>query len=301
MAAFVDQVTEPIQRTDGAAGQGHARSFAHPLSSAAAKAQKFMRARRIDLLERVVAAEILPRLALARRAAAGGCVNPPRYATTDDDTAELVNLVRTQDASAALAFVELLCLRGATIDSLNLGVLTDAARRLGDLWLQDRSDFAEVTIATGRLQQVLRGLSRKFQPCVVTPASARSVLLIAAPGEQHTLGLLMLGEFFRRAGWRITSVLGSAGLDAAEAVRNSSYDVAAFSTGSERLFEPLARSVHRVRRASCNPGLGVLVGGPLFLLRPDLVGRVGADATAIDAPGAVRAAHELLTLRAAAE
>ena len=44
-----------------------------------------------------------------------------------------------------------------------------------------------------------------------------------------------------------------------------------------------------------------MVGGPLFLQRPELVTRVGADATAADAPAAVRQASGLLAMRAAAD
>jgi methanogenic corrinoid protein MtbC1 len=43
-----------------------------------------------------------------------------------------------------------------------------------------------------------------------------------------------------------------------------------------------------------NPSILVLVGGPAFLENPDLAGRIGADATAADAPSAVRCATDLL-------
>jgi methanogenic corrinoid protein MtbC1 len=62
----------------------------------------------------------------------------------------------------------------------------------------------------------------------------------------------------------------------------------------------LAHCIRSVRRASHNPDLYVMVGGPLFLAQPDLVTRVGADAAATDAASAVRQAGGLLAVRAAA-
>ena len=82
--------------------------------------------------------------------------------TTEDDTAELVRLLMGSEDSSAWTFIELLEMRGATPASLYLGVITQAARRLGELWEDDRCDFTQVTISLGRLQQVVRALSPAF-------------------------------------------------------------------------------------------------------------------------------------------
>ncbi len=252
------------------------------------------------LLTRIVEAEILPRLARARR-------NPPPDAaditplTTEDDTAELVRVLLTQDAAGAVAFIDMLRLRGATLASLYLGIVTQAAICLGELWDQDRCDFAQVTISMGRLQQVLRTLSPLFQQDAVRRAQTDTVLLVAAPGEQHTFGLVMLGEFFAREGWNVVGGPGTSASQAADIVRGTWIDVAGFSIGSNGRLEALAQCIRTVRRASRNPNLGVMVGGPLLLSQPDLVTRVGADTAAIDAAAAVRQARGLLTMRMAAD
>lgn len=78
-------------------------------------------------------------------------------------------------------------------------------------------------------------------------------------------------------------------------------DVAGFSIGSPGRLEELAQCIQAVRRASRNPNLFVMAGGPLFLTRPGLVARTGADAVATDAAGAVRMANGLLGMGAAAD
>lgn len=255
------------------------------------------------LLNRIVETEILPRLMLARAGAATGpVITRPSPPTTKDDTTELVRLLMGQEDDSIQTFIELLERRGATPASLYLGVITQTARKLGELWDEDRCDFAQVTIGLGRLQQVVRALSPTFQTeGAPRSAHADTVLLLPAPGEQHTLGLVILAEFFRRAGWHVAGGPVSTGYDAADLVRTNCVDVAGFSVGSISRLDGLTACIRSVRRASRNRYLGVMVGGPLFLQHPELVTRVGADTTAADAPDAVRQARGLLAMRAAAE
>jgi methanogenic corrinoid protein MtbC1 len=84
-------------------------------------------------------------------------------------------------------------------------------------------------------------------------------------------------------------------------VRRNWFDVVGFSIGSERFLPDLAKIIRRVRRASRNRCIGVMVGGPLFHDRPEMVARVGADASAADASSAIAIATDLVTMRVAAE
>ena len=52
-----------------------------------------------------------------------------------------------------------------------------------------------------------------------------------------------------------------------------------------------------VRKASINRRLGVLVGGPIFLLHPGLSDEVGADAVAVDGSLAPEIADKLVETR----
>jgi methanogenic corrinoid protein MtbC1 len=252
------------------------------------------RTRGNGMLGRLVEAEIVPYLVQARGQAKARDADDAG-ATTAADTAELVRLLLTQEAAGAVTFIEQLRRRGATPDSLYLGIVSEAARRLGELWDEDRCGFAEVTISMGRLQQVLRALSPRFQRAAVRRSHAAKILLLPAPGDHHTLGLAMLAEYFQRDGWHVAGGPGFSPAAAADIARGCWIDVAGFSIGSARLLEGLAHGIQEVRRGSYNRGLSVMVGGPLFRLRPGLAARVGADAAACDASEAVRQARRLLT------
>ena len=300
MVVFVKQLADGQEWRGGSAqlmGNQSSSSFIRQEESDAQGTACLPKSQRATLLNSVVAAQILPRLAQVRRGMRQS--DSVQFETTEVDTLELVRLLLDQEETDVVSFIDLLRRRGATADSLYVGILSDAARQLGELWLIDRCDFVQVTIGLGRLQQVARQLSPSFQAQATRRATTASVLLLPAPGEQHTFGLLILSEFFHRAGWHVSGGPVSKEFDAATMVRQTWFDVAGFSIGSEERAERLAHTISQLRRASRNPAITVMVGGPLFLARPGLVAQVGADMTATDAPGAVRQANELLRTRVA--
>lgn len=114
------------------------------------------------------------------------------------------------------------------------------------------------------------------------------------PEEQHSFGLSMVAEFFRREGWDVVGVVGGASDDPAARVRKEWADVVGFSIGSEIRLEWLRQRIAEVRAASRNPDVIIMVGGPIFIINPGWVADVGADSTAMDARDAPRAAARLL-------
>ena len=55
-----------------------------------------------------------------------------------------------------------------------------------------------------------------------------------------------------------------------------------FSLGSALRLDELKKSIAEIRQRSRNHDIGVMVGGPIFLMNPEYVAQVGADGTAID-------------------
>lgn len=219
MNASMERLTEAEQWTClGQHQDQHDRSNPQTGDNPWPSVDDLSRVRRSALLTSVVKAQILPRLAQLRRSAAATDASVSAL-SMNDDTQELVGLLLNREASAAAAFVDSLRRRGATPGSLYLGVMTQAARILGEMWDQDHCDFAQVTISMGWLQQVLRSLSPHFQVEAVIRAQPDSVVLAPGPGEQHTFGLLMVGEFFKREGWRVAGGPATSASDAALIVR----------------------------------------------------------------------------------
>jgi methanogenic corrinoid protein MtbC1 len=192
---------------------------------------------------------------------------------------------------SARAMVE----RGVSTESIYLDLLAPTARALGDLWSDDTCDFVVVTVALGRLQGVLRQLSRVFiTPASPTESTVGRILLSCIPGEQHTLGLFMVAEFMIRDGWGVSVGAPVEERELLNLVRDEWFDAIGFSVACDSRLWQLQREIRRVRAGSRNTRIAVIVGGRVFNDRPDLVRRVGADASAVDARSAPQSIRDLV-------
>jgi methanogenic corrinoid protein MtbC1 len=248
-------------------------------------------------LERVIHAQVLPRLVLAH--VSQGAVEAKRDQQVDASLSswldDFVTVLLRPDPDEALAFVQKMRAEGGVNHAIFLDVLAPAARRLGRLWDNDDCDFMEVAVGVQRLQRILRVLSPVRSGGEGGDSGRNRVLLLPAPGETHLFGIAIVEKFFQDAGWDVTP---SNEHDFLDKVAASWFDVIGFSMSYPRETEALRHAVAAARRRSANPDLRVLVGGPAFLDNPELVNRVGADAMAVDARSAVASAANLINRQA---
>jgi len=166
---------------------------------------------------------------------------------------------------------------------------------MGAMWVEDLCDFAAVSVGVWRLHQLLRNLTPDRR-APADPARERRILVTPLPGEQHSFGAAMVAAFFRNAGWHVFSGPVESAQDLASIVHQRRFAIVGLSLGSSARLDALATTIRAVRRASCNPAVGVMVGGGLFNEQPELVRLVGADATAADARSAPVQAMSLMSL-----
>jgi MerR family transcriptional regulator, light-induced transcriptional regulator len=236
------------------------------------------------LLDQLVRLEIVPRLGLGRHnfpfaTKPPACQGATAYQARIE---ELTQIVLADGEDRSLDYVEQICRQGTSIERLYLGLITSVARHLDDLWLADVCSFTDVTLGLWRLQQVTRKLSPIFQQDASARSPGYQALLVPLPGEQHTFGLYLVAEFFRRAGWSVCSMPLKAADDLVAIVRNKWFTLIGLSLSCENRLEELARQIHIIRQTSCNHGIRVMVGGAIFIEHPELVLQVGADLMAVD-------------------
>jgi methanogenic corrinoid protein MtbC1 len=268
---------------------------------------------RVATLLNAIEGEVIPRLVRARglprdpetaneeaasdaaasgHATAAGNATSPTRAITPACVARMRHvLLGNQPADRLLT--EMLA-DGVTIDQIYSDLMAPCARELGAMWERDEANFAEVTLGLGRLQQMMRDLSYDFGGEVTPEHGEDRVLLAAPPGEQHTFGVLMVAEYFRREGWDVVAMPLASAAELEDAIRHDWYAVAGFSAGSADALDPLASIIRAIRKVSLNRSLRVMVGGAAFAERPELVAHVGADAWAEDARRAPMQAKTLL-------
>jgi methanogenic corrinoid protein MtbC1 len=253
---------------------------------------------RLALLSKAIEDEIIPRLMLAHPTA-DDCLPASISASVQVSQADVqafAKLALAPDENVAHACIEAMRNSGISVETIYTDLLAPVARYLGQMWDEDLCDFTEVTVGLGRLQQVLRELSPAFGQSNAT-ASGNRVLLLPGPGEQHTFGLVMVAEFFRRAGWDVGGGPWEAGADPVVMVQREWFDVVGFSLGNAAQLDDLAACIKSVRAAALNKSICVIVGGPLFLANPEYVGYVDADAASTDGAQAPELAAKLLAAR----
>ena len=245
--------------------------------------------KRASALQETIEGEVIPRLMLSHSQHSdtsilrASSLNKP----TTADIAELARLALEHDVKVAHAFINTLVQRGVTIEAVFTELLAPAAKLLGEMWRLDLCDFTDVTVGLSRLQHLLHEFSPAFEGEMAAEFNGRRVLLLPAVGEQHTLGLMIVDEFFRRAGWDCCTAIPETPAHMLNLVKHEHFDVVGFSASSDAMLGTLYTAIKSVRKASINRNLVVVVGGPVFLDNPEFVSRVGADGTAKDGREAV--------------
>jgi methanogenic corrinoid protein MtbC1 len=251
------------------------------------------------LLARAVEDEIIPLLVRAH----GAHGQPPSKGPgiSADEVERLTAQLLHEDDLALHETIERLRQRGVSVQTLFLDLLTPAARRLGEFWTCDSCTFTDVTVAMGRLQQLLRANSSAFGLNNISEgrAAERRVLLLPCPGEQHTFGLSIVAEFFYRAGWDVTTSFMQPSASLNQLVERQWFDAVGLSLGDVTGMNRLNDCVRQIRRASLNPQVSILAGGSVFLLNPALAEATTADAVVLQADQAPEVAARLLERQSA--
>ena len=195
--------------------------------------------------------------------------------------------------SEAYALMDALMGRGLASEALLLELITPAARHLGLLWEQDRCDFLQVTHGLTRMQEMAHALGYEYLDGPQLAGTRQRIMLACVPGSQHLLGLTIVSDFFRKAGWEVIVELSCTEAELERAVANEWFDAVGLSVSIEAQFQVLPRLIRQLRRQTANRGLKILLGGPIFTLAARQPEEFGADVISTDAGEAVKRVREL--------
>ena len=200
-------------------------------------------------------------------------------ALTGDDGAEAADIIMQAQGD------------GASMELIYLGYLAGAARMLGDRWEDDRTTFLQMTVASGRIYAIMRGLRRILSPAV--PSKRRHAFFASMPGDDHTLGVTMAADMFRQKGWDIQLETHRSLDQLIEALKRSDHAIIGISASRPETLVDLARLVVALR--ICKPHGYILISGHITEMEPDVVDLVDADAFASNVPSAVTQLEQLIT------
>ena len=247
-------------------------------------------------LARMIEAEVVPRLMLAHRGAAGDAETLVGFTTAAVPKGEeqegglaraveaLAHEALSAEAPALAAIVRERRAEGLSAEGALLRLIAPAARRIGEFWESDERDFVDVTIALTRLHAVAREVAREGledgQRAGAGDAPALAVVA-AAPGEQHVLGALMVAELLRRRGAAVIEAYPETVADLREAVEGRDAGLICLSITrtppDAEAVAALRRAVDAARAVSLDHAV-VVVGGRAIEANPDLAAQIGAVA-----------------------
>jgi methanogenic corrinoid protein MtbC1 len=199
------------------------------------------------------------------------------WQTIEDHADNFVALITRDGPQKTEQYIAELLNLGMGVDSIVLELIPRIARKLGDQWLSDSLSFTEVTIATGRLQKLIYSLDHLFQETRTNPSTAHSILVTAAPGSHHTLGPLILSNYFTWAGWNVLSESTPSQRYIETTVARKSLTAVALSVADYDQLDQLPALIQAIRSKSLNPAIIVLTGGSLYNSDALSFGHIKAD------------------------
>lgn len=204
-----------------------------------------------------------------------------------DGVRDFIELTMGEAPDAAISFVQGLLDNGVSFQDILLDLMAPAARELGERWAHDSTSFVEVTLGVARMHRILREFDGVPEHMWSQAGAGRNVLLMPVPGEHHTFGIRLVQEFLLRESWSVTTRSVPKVAEIHKIVAKGEFDVIGLSLSGETLIDSLRSSIAEIRDITKSSGTKILIGGHLFMERPELVEAVGADAYAPDAPSAV--------------
>ncbi|GFE64629.1 hypothetical protein [Litoreibacter roseus] len=126
----------------------------------------------------------------------------------------------------------------------------DAARYLGQLWSDNHVSFADVTIGTARIQEMVRQLVARRAP---NRTDAGPKVLIAVPlTEDHVLGGLIAADAFDALGCMTRVMIGRSNTDIARIAKAEQFSMIGLSISSKRTVSGARQLIKELRDTVIN-------------------------------------------------
>ncbi len=145
--------------------------------------------------------------------------------------------------------------------------IPEAAQSIGEKWVKNELGFADVTIASVRLQSLLAEIEFMGPEGHMMSDTQFDVLMVTCEGEQHTLGSFVAAAQFRRQGAIIDRLCGEPDAVIHNRIAENTYDAVMFSSSRGQDLEKIANIVSYAKQNMAAP--------PLFALGGIVLGRYG--------------------------
>ena len=177
--------------------------------------------------------------------------------------------------------------RGISRDLVVDCCIPDAARILGDGWMNNLRSFGQVNLGAVRLQALLKNISLTWAEIHPTPSTS-GLFLIVCRGEDHTLGSLILADQLRRRGFSISLLLEATENEVIQNVQNGEFDGIMISCSGIRAFDGVVKLTRGLKKLGKKMPPLVLGGAIIDVLEEKIHDMVDVDLLTKDVEEAIR-------------
>lgn len=253
-------------------------------------------------LVKAIETQVIPRLMLAHKsdkekAKSQILLNKNKHIFSKEVIHDFTQVLLNNDTDISKTYVETLVDDGVNLEDVYLELFQPSARLLGAFWEEDVEDFSAVTLALWKMQQTMYYFSDSFLNEGQIKQRKGTIFLCPYPGSQHSMGLFMVSEFFRKDNWNVLGDPSITANDLKTKINKTFFDILGISIGSLNQVDGLSTLIKSLRKISKNPNIFIMIGGPMALKSPNLFNNVGADAQAVNAKDAIFQASDLMKSR----
>lgn len=192
----------------------------------------------------------------------------------------------SDEEDAADAFVVQARREGVEMEAIYLGYLAGASRRLGQMWEEDQLSFVAVSLGTGRLYRIIRGLRHAIAPVLLEGRQQTPALFVLTPDETHTLGIEMAADLFRRDGGDADVCVGQTHDEILSLAETRHYGVIVLVAHSDRVIPQLVQLSVALR--IMQPLTPFALAGNLVDSNPEVAKMVEAELVVADIRSAIQ-------------
>ena len=189
------------------------------------------------------------------------------------------------------AFADLLReLKRARVSATALADLyiPEAARRMGEAWLDDQMSWLDVSIGVGRMQSLLREIGMAWVADQAGDTGHGTVLLIIPDREQHTLGPMVAMGQMRRFGVSVCLGIAPSHTELRGLMASRQFDGVLISIATKDKLDAVSKTIQFLKSETAKP-IPIVVGGAVTSKVEDLAACTGADLASNDICAALEA------------
>lgn len=169
-------------------------------------------------------------------------------------------------------------------------VMTPALYEIGRLWEEGEISAVQEHLATAISMRIMSAMYGGF---VLRESSKGKAVITAAPNEYHEVGARMISDQLEMAGWQVDYLgANSPAPDLLALLRQEPPFLLGFSIVVPFNIEAVRRIIEEIRADKLLKNIKIMVGGPTFLLEPELCQKIGADGFATDGGQAIELAGQ---------